>query len=172
MYGCQATTGKKFETQTISAQTREHNKIAIMERLLLKTSLSLTENQAAGIVGNMMTESTCNPSSYIATDAGQGQSGGLCQWHDGVNGHGRFTNLCNFASKRGKEWSDLETQVDYLEKELLSTEKNALNKLKETNTLEDAATAFCKYFERPKVCKGRIENAKDVLATFRKSKTS
>ena len=95
---------------TKSDQVRNAN--YIMNRLM--SEAGLTREQAAGIVGNIMAESSCNPSTYVKNDNG-GPSGGIIGWHDDyVRGYDRFTSLKKFAASKGRPWNDLQTQVDFL----------------------------------------------------------
>ena len=168
---CESNTGNvTYKTIPIGEKERWNNAMTIMKKLL-NSNLGLEDFQAAAIVGNMYAESRWNPTLYVASDAGQGQSGGLCQWHDSVNGSGRFTNLVNNAKTMNKTWQDIEVQLAYLVSELNGTgqhsEKKALIDLKNTSNIEDATVSFCTKFERPKnaQAKGRkrITYSKQVL---------
>ncbi len=171
MASCGNNTGNTpYKTTPIGEKERWNNAMIIMKNLL-ESRLGLEDFQAAAIVGNMYAESRWNPTSYVASDAGQGQSGGLCQWHDSVNGSGRFTNLLNNAKVMNKTWQDIEVQLAYLVSELNGTgrhsEKEAFIDLKNTSNIEGATVSFCTKFERPKnaQAKGRerITYSKQVL---------
>ena len=76
-----------------------------------------SEAAAAGAVGNFYQEAggggtaDINPASY---DSGSwGEAGGIAGFTDNGDA-GNFTGLKNFASQRGKDWTDLQTQCDYL----------------------------------------------------------
>ena len=171
MANCGSNTGNSmYKTISIGEKERWNNAMTIMKKLL-ESNLGLEDFQAAAIVGNMYAESRWNPTSYVASDAGQGQSGGLCQWHDGVNGNGRFTNLLNSAKSMNKTWQNIEVQLSYLVSELNGTgqhsENAALIALKKTSNIEDATVSFCTKFERPKNAQARgrerITYSKQVL---------
>ena len=68
-----------------------------------------SEYTVAGIMGNMMQESSMNPSSVSRT----GKYVGLVQW-----GGGRRTQLEQYAASVGKSWDDLDVQLDFLYAEL------------------------------------------------------
>jgi hypothetical protein len=170
--GLKTKTEPTYKTTQISNDERQNNAMQIMKSLL-SSNLGLTDYMAAGIVGNMWGESKWNPTAYTATDAGQGQSGGLCQWHDQVNGKGRFTNMLNFAKSNNKNWQDLQLQMAFLIDELNSKQKNALSALKNTDNVDDATTMFCRKFEVSSVCypdgtpTDRIKKSKEVLEKWR-----
>lgn len=150
------------KTIPISEKERWNNAITIMQKLLETSSgLGLTDVQAAGILGNIYVESRWNPTNINHNDKGS-KSIGLCQWH-----LDRIPKLLDFAKDCGKSWQDLNTQIGYLIKELKTDEKNALYALKKTTNVESAANTFCKTFERPQVCQGRVDPAKQVLQKWR-----
>ena len=76
-----------------------------MNQLITK---GFTPHVAAGIVGNLIAESSVNPKTYNKYDV-NGVSGGIAQWHKG-----NFVKLQNFARNRNKSWEDLDTQIDFL----------------------------------------------------------
>ena len=97
----------------------------------------LTEQQARGIYGNLMQESS-GKLNAISFD-GKG-SYGLAQWTGD-----RKERL--FA-KYGKNPNRLQ-QLEYLWEELNTTEKKALDKLRKASTVEEATEVFMNEFERP-----------------------
>lgn len=173
MASCGLKTGSTYKTTQISNGERENNAMQIMKSLL-SSNLGLTDYMAAGILGNMWSESRWNPTSYTPKDSNEDQSGGLCQWHDKVSGKGRFTNLLNFAKQNRKNWQDLQLQISFLINELNTTQKNALTKVKETSNVDNATTMFCRYFEVASVCHPsgtpteRIIKSKEVLEKWKK----
>lgn len=107
------------------------NAMALMNFLINK---GLSLEAAAGIAGNLMSESGFNPYNYVSTDV-NGPSGGIAMWHNN-----RLNKLKQFANKRGKAWTDIETQAEYLWHELTEGGyKHVLNKLKNVKTIEDAS---------------------------------
>lgn len=94
----------------------------------------------AGIEGNLKVESGFNP----ANNSGdKGTSWGLAQWH-----LGRRDALVKYAGARGKSWTDLPTQLDYLWAELNGPYKSTLTALNAPGiTPEAAAAVFDKKFE-------------------------
>lgn len=103
-------------------------------------NLGYSPTQAAGIVGNLVQESSLNPG--IAGDGGI--SHGLGQW----NGD-RFVALKQFAAANGSQWTDPKVQVRFIDHELKSSEGQAYKRLMAAQTPEQAAAAFIGY-ERPR----------------------
>uniref|UniRef100_UPI00066AF918 phage tail tip lysozyme n=1 Tax=Staphylococcus capitis TaxID=29388 RepID=UPI00066AF918 len=68
---------------------------------------------------------------------------GLVQW-DGA----RRNQLYNFAKGKGKAWTDIGVQLEFLWKELNSTEAAALTYLRRTTSAVQAAQVFQQKFER------------------------
>jgi TP901 family phage tail tape measure protein len=95
----------------------------------------------AGIMGNLQLESG------LSTTALNKSSGafGLAQWLGG-----RKTALSNFANSSGTSMSDINTQLNFLWKELNSTEKRTMNYLNANQgaSASTIAAAFDKLFER------------------------
>ena len=107
----------------------------------------LTRNAVLGILANLKAESEFNPG---AMQIGGGPGRGLAQWEKG----GRFDtdriNLVKFAKKKGKKWTDLDTQVDFILYELsvhpeYKRVKIALNNSK---TPEQAMLIFLRKYEK------------------------
>lgn len=103
--------------------------------------LGYQPHQAAGIVGNLMQEAGAALSPSALGDSRA--SYGIAQWRDS-----RRAELMRYAAKNGMSPSDLETQVRFLDNELRTTERGALDLLNRARTPEEAASAFLK-FERP-----------------------
>jgi hypothetical protein len=98
-----------------------------------------TPVQASGIVGNLMHESDMDPTRVH--DGGVGL--GIAGW----NGK-RLAALKAFAKERGTDATDLQTQLEFVDRELRTTEGTALAALKASRTPQEAAAAFI-HFERP-----------------------
>ena len=65
----------------------------------------------AGILGNMYQESGVNPESIQG--GGKGPAAGIFQWENYNDKSLRFGNLYKRAKKRGKDWKDLATQLEF-----------------------------------------------------------
>lgn len=97
--------------------------------------------QAAGIVGNLMQESTSSLNSGIVGDAGA--SHGIAQW----NGD-RLRNLQGYAKSQSKPWQDFDTQLQFVHNELQGPESAANKRLLAATDIPSATRAFAT-FERP-----------------------
>lgn len=99
------------------------------------TQKGLTPEQASGVAGNLYKESGINPNAV----GDNGTSYGIAQWHAE-----RLSAL-----KSNPNWNTLEGQLEFLWNELNTTQRSALNNLKQTTTPQDAAAFFARDFERP-----------------------
>lgn len=113
----------------------------------------LTKEQASGIAGNLFAESSFNTEAL----GDKGKSFGLAQWN-----RGRLKNLENFAKTTKKSIKDLSTQLEFIWKELNTTEKTALKHLLEAKDSSEAAKAFAHKFERMK----EYNNVRHEVAQF------
>lgn len=98
-----------------------------------------TDQQAAGWLGNFQQESGLNPAAVQAGGPGRG----LAQW-----GGGRFNALVAFARARGKKWTDLQSQLDFVWHELQTTESAAYKAIKSAKTIDQATAAIGSKYER------------------------
>jgi len=136
-----ARSGSGTGSAKITEVQRTANKDAVYRGL---RSAGWTHEQAAGIMGNLQIESGFNPGSLV-NDLGK-PSGGIAQWRAG-----RLTGLQNYASARGKDWTDIQVQTEYITYEMQNTHNtgNTWAALKNSRTPEQAATAFMQHFEIP-----------------------
>ena len=119
------------------------------------TKQGWTPAQASGIVGGLMLESAVfNPNSRAKADAADGtDSVGLASWNSE-----RKAALESYAASKGKPWNDFQTQLEFVQKELNSSESGAGNKLRSATNPRDAAEAFLSY-ERPAGYQGGLQTA-------------
>ena len=102
-----------------------------------------TKAQAAGIVGNLQGESgpNLNPNAFRANDAGTGlHSYGIAQWN-----RGRWSGLQAYAQRIGKPWNELQTQLQYVQRELITTESAVGEDLKGAQDAGSAAVIMSRY---------------------------
>jgi hypothetical protein len=107
----------------------------------------LEPHQAAGIVGNLQGESgqNLNPAAINKGDGRDGSDSiGIAQW----NGP-RAEALKAYAVSKGTDWTDLNTQLEFLHSELKGPEAKAYEGLTAAKTPEEAGQAMLAY-ERPK----------------------
>lgn len=94
-------------TFTPKGATKENAKY-IYDRLIEE---GYTPEVACAILGNLQQESGVNPNSKQKNGPGRG----IAQWS---YGGGRWNNLIKLANSKGKPWTDLSVQTDFLIKEL------------------------------------------------------
>ena len=102
--------------------------------------MGYSDNAAAGIIGNLMQESGLNP--WAIGDGGT--SGGIAQWHAG-----RWEALKRFAEDRGEDWSDLDTQIAFLDHELRNDYSDVYHKIQNAQNAGESALIFSKKYEIP-----------------------
>lgn len=124
---------------------------------------------AIGIIANLMAESTPKiEPSYVQRPTGPGR--GIAQWEAG----GRFdtdkVNLKAFAAKRGTDWTDLDTQIDFMLHELNTVPeyKKVKAQINAASSVDEAADIFLRKYE--KAGKPHADNrqlyAKQLLKTI------
>lgn len=103
-------------------------------------SMGFSASAAAGVVGNLVQESG------LRTDAigDNGTSGGLAQWHSE-----RLDALKRFAAARGKEWTDLDTQIEFLVEEMRTSYADTYAKMQNAELPEIAGQIMTDEYEIP-----------------------
>lgn len=131
--------------------------------------LGYSDMAAAGAMGNLDYESGGFNASTIEEETGEGI--GICQWS-----FGRKSQLIAYAKSKGKEWSDEDTQVEFLITELtgdgpakgFATYQLQSNKgyspsdFKNAKSVEEATKAFCWTFERPNESDGNASMSERI----------
>jgi hypothetical protein len=124
----------------------------------------MTPAQAAGVVGNLIQESTLNSGAYNKSEGAYG----LAQWRGS-----RLSDLQSFAASQGKSIDDVNTQLDFIMHELKGKESKAGQMLFASKTADEAAFNFGKYYERPKtVEQSRLSYATQSLAQYKPTGSS
>ena len=132
----------KGQKESLNIKNIKFNqKERIKQGMEFLTGQGFTRAQASGILGNLQAESSFNTTAL----GDNGTSYGIAQWHKG-----RWNNLKNFAKAQGTDQSDYITQLKFLVHELNTSERTALDHLKTTKTVEEAARSFAHKFERMK----------------------
>ena len=80
------------------------------------TSKGYSPEAASGVIGNFVQESGLDPKSIQGN--GKGPAAGIAQWENYTTKSSRWKNLDTYAKKQGKQWTDLETQLTFVDKEL------------------------------------------------------
>ena len=78
-------------------------------------SHGFSEIAAAGILGNLQAESSMDPTRL---QNGKGPAAGICQWETYKSYSTRWGKMAKYAESKGKDWTDLESQLEYLVTEL------------------------------------------------------
>ena len=123
----------------------------------------LTPTAAVGIVANLKAESNLDPA-IKQLSGGPGR--GLAQWEKGGRYDTDPINLVKFAKKKGTNWSDLDTQIDFIlhEMDRHPEYKKVKDMLNKSGSVEDATLIFLKKYEKagtPHTDK-RLKFAKDL----------
>lgn len=103
-----------------------------------------TKEQAAGIVGNLLGESSLNTGARNPGDGVDGSDSiGIGQWNAD-----RSRALKKYAAENKADWRDFNVQLAFVDHELRTSEKRAAAALKNAATIDEATAAFVGY-ERP-----------------------
>ena len=125
----------------------------------------LTKTAAIGVVANLKAESNLDPG---IKQRGGGPGRGLAQWEKGGRYDTDPINLNKFAAKKGTNWTDLNTQIDFIlyEMEKHPEYRRVKEQLNSTDSVEQATLIFLKKYEKagtPHTDK-RLAYAKDIAA--------
>jgi hypothetical protein len=132
----------------------------------------LTPIQAAGIVGNLMQESSVVPTSV---EYGGGPGRGIAQWSVGGRwDSSRGDNMTSFAADHGLSRTSLDAQLQFIWFELENFPGYGLGRLETATTITSAVAAFQTDFEICGTCANskRISYANQVYAAYGNSSTS
>ena len=119
-------------------------------------SLGWSKEGAAAVMGNMEQESGVNPTAIQGN--GKGPAAGIVQWENYNTRQGRFANMEKFANDRGKDWTDLGSQLAFMTQEMKDTSSGyypslggmSAEQLMQTNDIDAGVMAFRRGFERCK----------------------
>ena len=92
------------------------------------TGKGYTPEVAAGILGNMTQESNVDPTAIQG--GGRGPAAGICQWENYNKKSARWKGLSDYAASKGKAWTDLQSQLEWLDMELQGKDPTTLSLLK------------------------------------------
>lgn len=129
-------------------------------------SLGWTKEQAAGVVGNLVAESSLNTNALNPGDGSDGSDSiGVAQW----NGS-RAKALKDFAASKGTDWKDFDTQIAFIDHELRNSpsERAAFEALQKASDPKAAAEAMIQY-ERPRGSDKGVQNAHNYQGRVRAS---
>lgn len=100
-------------------------------------SLGFTEKAAAGIMGNFMMESSLDPTSESSDACG------LAQWTDVKGVCSNKTRFLNWASKKNKDWKEVDTQCEFLWDDNTALTYQGANET-QCHTIHISAEEICK----------------------------
>lgn len=138
-------------------------------------SLGFTKEATSGILGNLQQESGVDPTAI--QNGGAGPAAGIAQWENYSTQSARWANLNAYAQSIGTDWTDLQTQLDFLMQELpscLSTYGGtSIEAFKALTDIETATTLFETSFERAGTpnMSARITNAYFFYELYANSET-
>jgi len=107
----------------------------------------LTKTAAIGVVANLKAESNLDPG---IKQIGGGPGRGLAQWEKGGRYDTDPINLNKFADKKGTNWADLDTQIDFIlyEMDKHPEYRKVKEQLNKTDSVEKATLIFLKKYEK------------------------
>ena len=107
----------------------------------------LTKTAAIGVVANLKAESNLDPG---IKQIGGGPGRGLAQWEKGGRYDTDPINLNKFAAKKGTNWTDLDTQIDFIlhEMDKHPEYRKVKEQLNKTDSVEKATLIFLKKYEK------------------------
>lgn len=121
------------------------------------TGMGYSKEATAGIMGNFQQESGIDPTAIQG--GGKGPAAGIAQWENINKKSARWADLNAYAQSKGKDWKDLQTQLEFVHKELegsapdtytatLLKKRGGIEKLKSLTNVKDAVHMFEETFER------------------------
>jgi len=145
--------------------------MSVMQRLSTDPDLKLQPHHAAGVVGNLATETGWfkNMQEIQPTVAGSRGGYGWAQWTGP-----RRQQFEAFARDKGLDINSDEANYQFLKQELLTTERPALEQLKQATNYQEASDAFMAGYERPGVAAtgSRHRNARKLMMAFGNGETA
>jgi len=112
----------------------------------------LTKTAAIGVVANLKAESNLDPA---IKQRGGGPGRGLAQWEEGGRYDTDPINLTKFAAKKGTDWTDLDTQIDFIlyEMDKHPEYREVKKQINNTDSVEKATLIFLEKYEKPNFLK-------------------
>ena len=123
-----------YKGAAISQDEKKSNEKKVYK--FAKRKLKLNTAAACGVLANIESESSFNPTISVIDTNGK-ISYGICQWNAS-----RFDDLRNYCSSNGYDYTSIDGQLKFLKYELEHSEKYAFSKVKNVeNTADGAYTA-------------------------------
>jgi hypothetical protein len=128
-------------------------KAPVVMRKLMR-DLGVTEDQAAGVLGNIGWECGGFRTLQEQNPVMGGRGGlGWCQW-TGI----RRVNFERFLQERNADYRDDEANYNFLLSELQGPQKDSVQALRQANSVETATRGFMNIFERPAAKYAHLED--------------
>ena len=144
---------KEAGAKTVGQKAPAASGFSVPERIwnFLTQEKGVSSIVTAAIMGNIFQESTYNPSAINSSSGAKG----LCQWYQG-----RATKLDSFASSKGKQWTDIEVQLEYLWSEIGpgGYYNQFLNHMTKTYTQESQLDEAVEYWEKHFEVSGDVDS--------------
>lgn len=145
------------------------------------TGIGYSKAATAGILGNLYQESGVNPAAIQGN--GKGPAAGIAQWENYNTKSSRWKELDNYAKSKGKDWTDLGSQLEFMDKELkglgsfwnyqsnmtkAGTTGTSYDQWKDSTDIETATRQFEGAFERAGIpmMEKRVSAAKGYYNKF------
>jgi len=127
-------------------------------------SKGFTDIQAAGIVGNLMQESSVRPTAVQPGGPGRG----IAQWSVGGRFNSGSSSLTAYANRTGGNKWALNTQLDFIMWELDNVPAYGLSQLRAATTLNQAVYVFQARYEICGQCEAgrRMQYATETLSAY------
>ena len=103
------------------------------------TKAGLSPAATAGIMGNLYQESGVNPKSIQG--GGKGPAAGMFQWENYNTKSSRWKALYDYAASKGKDWTDLDSQLNYALSEINGNSNCNWNNAWKNSNWSNAGTA-------------------------------
>ena len=176
--------GKKPTLPNLDHKLKGSSNLEKIFNYFISSEFELTDKQVCGMMGNFIQEAglvggdidiKAKSKTDFATIELFGvtqevRGFGIAQWNPQGGINNRFSQLVNFATKNNIDYESLYAQVNFVKFEFQNKEKNAYNKLKQTNDVKEAALSFSKYYERPNIKSAhndrRIIQAREMYSIY------
>lgn len=118
------------------------------------TTHGYSDSATAAILGNMEQESGIDPEAIQGN--GAGPAAGIVQWENYNTKSSRWLNMSQYAQSKGRDWKDLESQLEFVDKELngpdtfwqYASTYTSYDAFKKATDIGKATEDFEKSFER------------------------
>lgn len=136
------------DINTSTVTIKDYSKVEDTVWYFLK-DIGFSDYGAAGVMGNIKIES-----SFRTSANHNNRYFGLCQWGGG-RWQGNPLSLSSFASLKGTNWTDLQTQLSFFDIECRTSYSKVYEQMKNATSVQYATDYFCTRYE---ICPGQLGN--------------